>query len=60
MQRLFIIREGGEGMEQVHEFIDTKGKIISVNRNSIATGTANRMAGRWLIVADDGKGGVEL
>jgi len=56
MQRLFIIKESGGEISQVENFIGKTGKIVSVTAQHVSTAVSSRAAGRWLVVADDGKG----
>jgi hypothetical protein len=53
MQRIFILGENA-GMNPIHEFIGSKGFIVSVTPNKVATATSSRASGRWLVVADNG------
>jgi len=60
MQKIFVIVEDRYPSDEdgnyhkVNEFIKDKGTVISVTAQEVAGDNGNR--GRWLVVADDGKG----
>lgn len=69
MQKVFIVKEAissrneNGNYSKVNEFIGGKGHIVSVTRFGIASSSGgqcsmnnDRIAGRVLVVADDGKG----
>jgi hypothetical protein len=60
MQKIFILSEYDSDCHQVEKFIGNTGIIVSVTPNVVSTGSTAGRSGKWLVVADDKKGTVNL
>ena len=56
MEKLFIVKESGEEIARVEAFIGESGRVVSITPGHVSTATSTRAGGRWLVVADNGKG----